>query len=168
MDAMPAFRFILMVCLLCALSVASVIRSFIYRDGATLWEDAAEKSPQKARPHNNLGHELKNTWKLDEAARSFEQALALNPDYPDALNNLATIYKGTERRQEALALLRRSLDLNPNHLQAKHNLALQYYEMGMRDDAIREYNDIMRLSPFSKEAAFAGQMLLMMQNNAMK
>ena len=94
--------------------------------------------------------------------------LALNPDYPDALNNLATIYKGTERRQEALALLRRSLDLNPNHLQAKHNLALQYYEMGMMDDAIREYNDIMRLSPSSKEAAFAGQMLLMMRNKAVK
>jgi len=157
-----------MACLLCALSVASVIRSSAFREGATLWEDAVKKSPQKARPHNNLGHELKKAWKLEEAARSFEQALALNPDYPDALNNLATIYNGAGRRQEALTLIWRSLDLNPDHLQAKHNLALQYYEMGMMSDALREYNDIMRLSPFSKEAAFAGQMLLMMQNNAKK
>jgi len=157
---------IVSICIILILIFFTVARSFCYVDEAALWQDTILKSPQKARPHNNLGHALKNAGRLDEAAHSFERAIELNPDYPDALNNLSTIYNSTGRKQDALDLLRRTLSLNPGHLQAKYNLALQYYEMGLFSDAVREYSQLIEISPYSKEAAFARQMLLLIQRNS--
>ncbi len=160
---MTKVRYIAAALLIALFTTAAFLRASLYRDDAELWADSARKSPNKARPHNNLGHALKEQGRLEEATIHFERAVALDPDYPDALNNLSTMYNNFGRKDEALALLQRVIELSPGHLQARFNLAIRYYEMGMTGDASREYMTIIQLSPFSKEAAFARKMLAMMR-----
>ena len=54
-------------------------RNELYRDPVLLWSDTVEKSPQKARPHNNLGHAyvLRDDW--DRAIEEFRIAASWIP-----------------------------------------------------------------------------------------
>lgn len=149
--------------LLISLCTLSNHRLEVYIDEPTLWLDTVRKSPDKARPHNNLGDALKKIQDLNGAQQHFERALELQPDYPDALNNLAIIFTNTGRKDDAMYLLRKTLLLNPDHIQARYNLAMQYYERNLLNDADREYRTIIELDPFCAEAAFSGQMLKMIQ-----
>src|SRR5512138_3553214 len=103
--------------ILALLAGASLVRGSVYRDEITVYTDTVERSPDKARPHNNLGDALRKAGRLEEAQVHFERALALKPDYPDALNNLATIYNNNGRKRDAIILLSTCLQLEPGHLQ---------------------------------------------------
>ncbi|GAC1399084.1 MAG: membrane protein [Chloroflexota bacterium] len=78
-----------LVVLLC---LATTARNALYHDAVLLWSDAVQKSPQKARPHNNLGHAYAEQGKLDLAIEEFRIALTLQPDYPLAQKNLLNAY----------------------------------------------------------------------------
>ncbi len=146
-------------------ATASFVRSAVYQTEVSLYSDIVAKSPGKARPHNNLGHALKEEHRIPEAQAQLERALAIKPDYPDALNNLGTIYSSVGRREEGLELLSRAIMLDPGHVQARYNLAMQYYENGMLPEAVNEYRLLIQIAPRSKEAAFAYKMLAMIDRN---
>ena len=70
----------------------TVQRNAIYRDPVLLWSDTVKKSPQKARPRNNLGHAyaLRDDW--ERAIEEFRIAVQLDPDYAFAKKNLRDAY----------------------------------------------------------------------------
>jgi Tfp pilus assembly protein PilF len=74
-------------------------RNALYRDPVLLWSDSVEKSPQKARPHSNLGHGylLRDDW--DRAIEEFRIAAKLDPDYVLAQENLRKAYLHQVGRQ---------------------------------------------------------------------
>ena len=78
--------------LICCLCVFTYQRNALYRDPVLLWSDTVEKSPQKARPHNNLGHAylLQDDW--ERAIEEFRIAAQLDPDYALARKNLRDAY----------------------------------------------------------------------------
>jgi tetratricopeptide (TPR) repeat protein len=154
-------RFLAASFLLLTLSTATIIRSSVYHDEVSMWQDTIAKSPNKARPYNNLGHALKESGRVDEAGPWFERALAIKPLYPDALNNLAVVYGHRGLRNDAIVLINRCLELDPYHVPARFNLAIQYYELGLLSEAAREYEHIIRIAPDGKEAAFSRTMLVM-------
>ena len=81
------------------LGLITVQRNELYRDPVLLWSDTVEKSPQKARPHNNLGHAyaLRDDW--DRAIEEYRTAARLNPDYARAQENLRDAYLHQVGRQ---------------------------------------------------------------------
>jgi tetratricopeptide (TPR) repeat protein len=82
----------LAVALVLALCFMTFQRNALYRDPVLLWSDAVEKSPQKARPHNNLGHAyaMRDDW--ERAIEEFRAAVRLDPDYALAIKNLRDAY----------------------------------------------------------------------------
>ena len=74
-------------------------RNTLYRDQVSLWSDTVRMSPNKARPHNNLGHaySLQGDW--DQAIDEFRIAARLNPDYALAQQNLRDAYLHQVGRQ---------------------------------------------------------------------
>ncbi|MDH4163607.1 MAG: tetratricopeptide repeat protein [Nitrospirota bacterium] len=161
---MGRYFFMTSILIVTGLCAGTYGRNAIYADDVTLYQDTIIRSPNKARPFNNLGDALKKAGRTGEAAPYLERALAIQPEYPDALNNLATVYSSMGRRDAALDLLLTALRLNPDHLEARHNLALAYYESGLIVEAEEQYRLLMQFAPGSHEAAFARDMLKMIEN----
>jgi Flp pilus assembly protein TadD len=64
-----------------------------------LWSDAVLKSPNKARPHNNLGYAYALHGDWDRAIEEFRTAARLDPDYILAQQNLRDAYLHRVGRQ---------------------------------------------------------------------
>jgi tetratricopeptide (TPR) repeat protein len=88
----PAGAGVIAVAFICCLCIFTYQRNALYRDPVLLWSDTVEKSPQKARPHNNLGHAylLRDDW--ERAIEEFRIAVQLDPDYALARKNLRDAY----------------------------------------------------------------------------
>jgi hypothetical protein len=76
------------------LGAFTVLRNLDYRTEIALWEDAARKSPHKARVHNNLGDAYARAGDRDRARASFLKAVEVDPDYLLARNNLRALDSG--------------------------------------------------------------------------
>lgn len=163
---MAQYRLVTASAVLVVLCALTLVRSAVFETEVTLYTDIVARSPNKARPHNNLGDALKKSGRIAEAVHHLERALELQPDYPDALNNLGTIYGGSGRRQEAIQFFSQAIMLSPGHLQARFNLAINYYEQGMLSEAEQQYGVIIQSAPYSKEAVFARKMLALMQKSS--
>jgi protein O-mannosyl-transferase len=75
-----------------AFCLATVQRNTLYHDPFLLWSDAVSKAPQKARPHNNLGHIYAERGDWEEAIVHFRMAAQLDPEYRTAQDNLRDAY----------------------------------------------------------------------------
>ena len=74
-------------------------RNQLYQDRLLLWSDAVLKSPNKARPHNNLGYAYALHGDWDRAIEEFRTAARLDPDYILAQHNLRNAYLHQVGRQ---------------------------------------------------------------------
>lgn len=70
------------------LGLGTVMRNQVYASQASFWEDAAAKSPGKARVHNNLGWVYQQEGRRAEARRAYLRALEIDPDHWRARINL--------------------------------------------------------------------------------
>jgi tetratricopeptide (TPR) repeat protein len=77
--------------LLLGLGFATVQRNEVYRSEITLWEDAAAKSPNKARVFNNLGFVYQQAGRLDDAEQAYRRALEIDPNHTRAHWNLENL-----------------------------------------------------------------------------
>jgi protein O-mannosyl-transferase len=77
----------------------TIQRNQLYHDRLLLWSDAVAKSPNKARPHNNLGYAyaFRDDW--DRAIEEFRTAARLDPDFILAQQNLRDAYLHRVGRQ---------------------------------------------------------------------
>ena len=83
---------VLATALIVVLCLFTYQRNLLYQDRFLLWSDAVAKSPNKARPHNNLGraYALQGDW--DRAIEEFRTAARLDPDFIIARQNLRDAY----------------------------------------------------------------------------
>ncbi len=73
---------------LCLLAAFTVRRNRAYASEIALWEDTVQKSPLKARPHNNLGYAYYMAGRRGDAAREYRAALRYDPSFLNARRNL--------------------------------------------------------------------------------
>ena len=75
-------------CIVLFLTGATVVRNGVYQSETLLWQDTVNKSPGKARVHNNLGYAYYLSGDLEKARKAYEKALELNPTLVVSRNNL--------------------------------------------------------------------------------
>lgn len=78
----------------CALGVLTHGRNRLYASEIALWQDTAQKSPDKARVFNNLGYVYQLAGHKEEARQAYLRALALQPEFTRAANNLERLEAG--------------------------------------------------------------------------
>ncbi len=111
----PAFVILL------ALMAASFARNTVYQTTIGLWEDAVRKSPDKARPHYNLGRLYSDQKRSAEALREYQAAERLDPLDPVTHYNIGNTLLMLGRGPEAVPEYRAALTLQPNYPDALHN-----------------------------------------------
>lgn len=90
---------VLATALIAVLCLFTYQRNLLYRDPFLLWSDTVAKSPDKARPHNNLGYAYAVHGDWDSAIEEFRAAAQLDPDYVLAQENLRDAYLHRVGRQ---------------------------------------------------------------------
>jgi len=131
---------------------ATVYRNSIWKDGLTLWGDAARKSPGSPRAYSNLGTALARSGENDMAARSFIRALELaNPESGvDPLNihyNLGSVYQQMGRPELAVREYRVVTELNPDDPRPYYNLGVIYQQRHEPAAAIEAYKKVLERNP---------------------
>lgn len=106
------------VLLVLALGIATYQRNQVWGDAISLWQDVVDKSPNKARPLNNLGKALEDSGRREEAFKAFSRAIAVDQNYYKSYYNLADLYLVTDQPAKALPLLQTAIRLNPDFTEA--------------------------------------------------
>jgi len=127
-------------------------RNKVWSDDVSLWRDCVEKSPRKARPHNNLGLALVERGSLEDGIRHLSEALKLNPYYVQAHNNLGFSLAKQGKLDEAIRHYSEALGLDPNVAEAHNNLGNALLRQGKPKEAIPHYSEALRVKPDYAEA----------------
>ena len=122
-------------------------RNAIWRNPVSLWRDVVAKSPQKVRPHNNLGNALKHQGKYEEAIAHFNKALEINPGYAKAHNNLGTVLAAQGKTDEAIKHFGIALYINPGYAAAHSNVGVALAGRDEIEKAIVHFREALRLEP---------------------
>lgn len=122
--------------LVCCISTFE--RNKVWKDDMSLWSDALKKSPNKSRPHNNLGNAYLNRGNPRKAIEHHLRAIALDEENHDAYYNLANDYLKVERLEDTIGYYKKAVELKPDYAKAYANLGTVYNMMGRYDDAIEQ------------------------------
>ncbi|OGP88501.1 MAG: hypothetical protein A2156_03505 [Deltaproteobacteria bacterium RBG_16_48_10] len=126
-------------------------RNLVWRDKISLWQDAVKKSPQKSRPHYNLGLAYHEKKEYQEAIESYNRSILLKPDDPDAYNNLGLTYKAMGAYPKAIEAFQAALRMKPDFPLALNNIGLTYSETNRYQEAIDALKKAIRFKPNDPE-----------------
>ena len=108
------------------LGSGSYLRNLVWSSPVIFWQDVVSKGPNKARSLNNLGVELNNAKRWDEAIPLFEQAIKIDSRYWDPYENLAASLAVIGDVDKAIEVGEKSLKINPYSKEAYSNLGSFY------------------------------------------
>jgi len=127
-------------------------RNKVWSDKITLWSDCAAKSPNKARPHNNLGVALKKQMRLDEAIEHFKKTVELDPQFAEAYNNLGNTYSLRGNYEEAIKYYRMALEIVPNNPDIHISIGMALAKNRQFMEALLHYGQALSIQPENQQA----------------
>jgi tetratricopeptide (TPR) repeat protein len=155
-DKLKYFFIAAMVVFSSVYSILTYTRNTLWQDEVAFWKDVVTKSPNKARPYNELGRAYRNQGHFNyiyEAIEMFNTALRLDPECEDAYNNLGLAYMSLRLHEQAFIYLHYLLKLNPNNVDAHYNIGLIHMAKGNIDSARSEFETALRIDPFFDKAS---------------
>jgi tetratricopeptide (TPR) repeat protein len=131
------------------LGAATFKRNRAWASEISIWSDAAEKSPNKSRPHLNLGTALVQAGRLEEASVALGRAVARDPASFYARAQLGAALLALGRAGEAEAELREAVRLAPRDPEALFNLGIVLLRTGRKDEARPVLTRFLEVAPAS-------------------
>ncbi|MCE5248659.1 tetratricopeptide repeat protein [bacterium] len=127
-------------------------RNKVWKTDLSLWTDTVRKSPNKARPHNNLGNALLREEKTREAIAEYKKSLEANPGYVLALNNLGNALSLEKDYDQALEYYAKALSINPGDSEVYMNMGTTFYQEGRYEEALKAFQAVITINPASAKA----------------
>ena len=135
-------------------SVMTYARNRVWKDEITLWSDVVQKSPNKARPYDNLGLAYSVKGEYEKALRNCNQAIKLNPNYAVSYCNRASVYYYMGKYDPAIADYTRAIELQPILSDAYFNRGFSYEKEQEYDRAIADWSWVIEHNPYDADAYF--------------
>jgi tetratricopeptide (TPR) repeat protein len=133
---------------LCAvLAAVTVRRNQDWRSDTALFESALRVDPRSTDARYNLAIARLDAGDGDGARREWERTLHIDPGHAGALAQLGTWHAQRGDLATAGGYFERVLAVNPRDVETRFNLALLLERLGRRDDALRHYQEFLRLDP---------------------
>lgn len=111
------------------------------------------------------GMAFKEQDRKDLAISSFQTTVEQDPDYYHAYIQLGILY-GEQGNPLALDYYRNAIEVNPNMVEGYYNMGYFLQQEGRLEDAIRVYNDLLRVHPDNGPALHnIGYIYLFLENN---
>ncbi|MEJ2220500.1 MAG: tetratricopeptide repeat protein [Desulfobacterales bacterium] len=138
--------------LLCTMVTAGAIwtyeRNMVYGDRVTFWQDCVDKSPRKARPHNNLGVALADQGYHDEAIEKYHKAIEIDPLYEEPIANIGLSLVEQGKIKEGITQFLKALEINPEDSQTLNNLGASLIVEKRYAEAIQRLSESIALNPY--------------------
>lgn len=123
-----------------------------WRDNQTVFTRALAVAPQNPVAHAQLGIELAEKGKFEEALPHFQAAVRTDKSLAEAHFGLAFSLQGLGRRDEAAQEYREALKLKPGYWLARSQYAGLVWSMGNRQEAFVQYSEALGLREDDPEA----------------
>jgi Flp pilus assembly protein TadD len=129
-------------------------RNNVWRDRVVLWQDVVNKSPEKARGYNNLGHAHYENGNLDSAIKYFKKSISLDDSFYNynAYMGLGKSLGKLGQLNEAIKVFREGKRINPHDAEIHINLGITFGKLGRINEAIKEFREALRINPNLAEA----------------
>jgi tetratricopeptide (TPR) repeat protein len=151
--AKPAWLQTAILCILAMVGSAwTYERNQVWRDRITLWQDCVNKSPQKARPYNNLGAALADKGQYNEALAHYHKALEINPYYPNAYANLGFVLVKQGKIEEGITQFFKALQIKPNDYETLSNLGVALLKQKRYAEAGNYLSNALKINPHFAKA----------------
>lgn len=124
--------------------------------------EAEKKRPRDPKVHYLLGIAYDQRGIPEKAVEHFEKAIELKPDYSEAYNSLGAHYAQNGNLQKAEENFKKALS-NPAYVTpfyAFYNLGRVYEKQGRDEEALRQYQQAVRLEPSYGVAYFRMGLIL--------
>ena len=138
-----------MLCLAMLMGCATLTRVQLgcWQDSEALFQRAIQVTQDNFIAHNNLGHALATSGKLDEAKAHYLEALRINPRYTEALNNMGILLTQQGKMAEARPYLEEAIRIKPQFAEVYGKLGFALAAEGRFAEAISYYHEALRLKP---------------------
>ncbi len=146
------FTTIFLCLLVMVFSVWTYTRNKIWNNEITLLEDCILKSPNKFRPHYNLGIALAEKGMTHEAVKHYQTALRIDPEKASLHTNLGLELFMQGKKDQAITHYREALRLQPDFVYAHINLGTALLVDGKTDQAMKHCREAIRIKPNSAQA----------------
>ena len=120
---------------LASYSWLTIDRNVVWHDEVTLWRDAAQKAPERLRPHLNLGALYQVRGENQLAITEYEFVLKRVPKHDAALANLGSVYLALNQVDRAETILNRAITAQTHFPNVYLNLAVVRLRQGRFEDA---------------------------------
>jgi tetratricopeptide (TPR) repeat protein len=127
-------------------------RNSVYVDRITMWQDCVNKSPRKARPHNNLGVALADQGFHTEAIKKYRKALQIDPHYPDPVANIGLSLAEQGKIEESITQFMKALEINPKDQKTLNNLGASLILTEKYTKAAQVFSEALELDPYYAQA----------------
>jgi protein O-mannosyl-transferase len=122
-------------------------RNKVWENGFTLWDDAVQKSPHKARPYNGRGLAYYDQGKFTQAISDFDKEIALDPNFAEAYGNRGDVYSDQGEYTQAISDFTKAIEINPQFAGVYNNRAGIYLKQNNINQAISDINKAIELYP---------------------
>ena len=126
------------------LGAAAFQRNKVWADEYTLWNDVAQKSPNKARVYSNRGVALLNLKRYDEAINDFNKTLSLNKNFKNAYFNRGSVYYYKKEYDKAIADFSKTISLDSTYAFAYNNLGAILLERRKFSEAVSYFDNAIK------------------------
>jgi protein O-mannosyl-transferase len=133
-------------------SIWTYTRNKTWNNEITLLTDCVAKSPNKFRPHYNLGIALAEAGRSEEAVNQYRIALRIDPGRASLHTNLGLELFLQGKRDQAIDHYREALRLQPDFVYAHVNLGAALLADGKTDQAMIHCREAIRIKPDSAQA----------------
>jgi tetratricopeptide (TPR) repeat protein len=133
--------------LIIQLGFLTLNRNLVWQNSMLLWQDAVRKSPQKARPHLNLGNAYMSSGRLNLAIHEFQTALSLDRTNAEAWNNLGLAWTRMGLFDKAIKAFNDSIALKHFNPDAYNSLGFALISQGRYEAAIEMLKKALTMRP---------------------
>jgi tetratricopeptide (TPR) repeat protein len=116
----------------------------MYREAIDVFREDKSKDPVVL---NKIGIAYHQMQQLDNARKSYEQAVRLKPGYAEAINNLGTVYYAKKSFGKAVRYYQRALKYAPKSASIYSNLGTAYFARKKYKEAMETYQIALKLDP---------------------
>jgi tetratricopeptide (TPR) repeat protein len=100
---------------------------------------------EKARETYNMGTNLLNENKLDEAEKYLKESIDLDPIFVDAMDHLGIVYRRKNNLRKAEEIYLKSMEINKENKVPYMNLAVIYIQQNRLNDAFELYKILIQI-----------------------